>query len=1157
MAFTRLAGAAIFTLGVATRVLGTGGGYDMAPLTLDHYLKQIPAKSISQVLEDSGAAPRLGTASVIDPKQLSADFAAGPSPKLVAEMDQLLEKARHNYAGPADVNLLQDLRDLATGSGTPVELKDYVDWRFAHRGLFIASTVDAWQKPKFDADAPTDIDTKIKDASPALLPHWLYLEGAYLYKNGDDTASESYFDRVLKEFPNDPRAETAFFMKARCRLSQSVSDDWNANPKKDAKELNSLRDQARDLFNAYLARYPQGRYRIDVIGWLGGTDYRAGNYAQALDSFIRQIETNNHPEDFRPAVVMIEKCLYHLRDANSVDIDEVAKHPAVALALTYFAVNTALTTEFHDESEIAAAQTWRHNLLPKLATAVLAHKDLYRGKLGQDRYLAILAHAASDNDHQDQALQLVRLNGSKTDSDDLAFVDALVLQRAQKGEEAVQAYRRFLAQFPSSPLARGAQYRLGLTLHDLKQDGPALLEFAALQSYHLPLHAQPLPAAAPADPQSMPSPPEAPAPAPEISALGIDYSGAPVEEIDQTIDALLNFAPIASLETALAGDDSARADFRRDLRSVLQERCLAREDYDGAARFADSPALKKQFTDLARQARQLLKAQGPAVARGDWQLADYWADRAKMLVTFPLDGIDARTYVFQDDNVVAGLRRKDNGLLLSFPSVEEELDRRNEQQHAIAWWNRTVEADHSGELAPQALWKAIVSQRKVVETSPYTQQRAIELNSVAETRKTYDRLVSDYPHSTEAQDLAVYWTFPVAADLKKDSNDYFPYGFFMAFPGIQPINLIRDGGEEWRKALSQGPQNLYYRPNDPWKSVCDDLAQLSDRSSAMDAPAFAAEVNRQLAAARALATGMEHTPVINCLEDLALLAQVPNLDPAIRQEYVDLCVHVAGSIGDAPTFDVVLAQPHLPSAADIADLAQKPGAQPILDFIDFLSVAETAGTDVPLPEPGQEKDGQSQTYDAHDYAKLAAQAGAFLKKYPKSPKREAAALLRLRGLVLVARPFLVQHSVDWPATNAWNGDNSPIGFTQGPLDQAAYESALKEFNAEFPHTVYADSILSIRADAALIGQQWGEALDALVALNDPQTKPEFQDQVAVELSIFFNHLDSTKLRHDVLKEILQRPAARDLLAAYLKVGGLPYLRDYLSDQLQKSATKGP
>jgi TolA-binding protein len=975
--------------------LATGGGYDEPPQPLSYYLKRLPAKSISEVLEESRPLPKLGTGSVINATELNAAFAHGPSPELVKEIDALLQKARANYTGPVDDNMLQDLRDLAGGKGAPAEVAGYAHWRLANPDLTI-----------FKGTPPPELEQKLAAASAALKPHWLYLIGAIFYKNGNDTTSETYFDRVLTEFPQSARAEAALFMKGRCRLSQAVAaDPWDNRNKSQAGNSITTRDEAKALFQQYLTRYPQGRYRIDVIGWIGAADYRSQKFAAALDSYIQQIDDTHHPEDLPPAIVMIEKCLYHLRDSNSTDIDDVAKHPAVALALAYFAINTALTSDWNNDAEITMADGWRHDLLPKLATAVLAHKDLYRGKLGQDRYIAILAHAASDNGDQEGALKLVGLNGPATDNDDLMFVRALVLQRAGKLDDAVAVYRAFLRKFPTSPLAAGAQYRLGLTLHDQRKDGAALLELAALRGNHLPLRSLPLPVSD--TPQAMPSLAaydlDSATPG---SAIQIDYSGAPAEEVDQTLDTILNFAPIESLAEALKDTDPNRAELRNDLLSVLRERCLAKEDYDGAAHYAATPELKAKFEQLAAQVRNTGNSKGEPAAKTAAELADYWTNQAKLFVATPLDSSEARAFVYSSDALCADLRRRANGQTLGMKDLDEALESRNEQSHAIDWWNRIVDNATGTDAAPRALWEILQARRRIVETSPYTQQRASETNAAAVARQDYDRLLKDYPQSPEALRLAAYWTFPSASDFKAEPDYYsLPQ---MVFVGIDSRSLFGGGfyypnennfgaDDKWRKALGERPDYEYLSPGDQstWKTICKTLAGLPDASSKMDGPAFAAEVKGALVSARSEVQFMDQEAVINCLEDLNLLAQVPNLDAQVRSDYVRLRVAELSQVVDAD-----LGNSDLSTATAPADLAaklrQEPGAAVIADFIDFVGLIDTANQRVDRTIPGLDKDGQPVTYSARDFPKLAHDAEAFLQKYPKSPKRHGAAVARHR-----------------------------------------------------------------------------------------------------------------------------------------------------------------
>jgi hypothetical protein len=72
-----------------------------------------------------------------------------------------------------------------------------------------------------------------------------------------------------------------------------------------------------------------------------------------------------------------------------------------------------------------------------------------------------------------------------------------------------------------------------------------------------------------------------------------------------------------------------------------------------------------------------------------------------------------------------------------------------------------------------------------------------------------------------------------------------------------------------------------------------------------------------------------------------------------------------------------------------------------------------------------------------------------------------------------------------------------------------------------PPRGYASSVTALRADAAIIQQKWGDALDNLIALHAPAHKRGFQDQVAINLCRIFNGLDDTALRHDILQEVGQ------------------------------------
>jgi TolA-binding protein len=1115
MASSRLIFTALGALYVGTIALrASGDDYDAVPLALDYYLERIPAKSVSEIYAEMG--PPASTAKPIElPREkLIHDFAQGPSPNLVAEIDQLLAASRAPYAGPTQVNLLQDLRDLAGNTqATGAEMSTYVKWRLDHVALFNKAEVDPYEKPTVPATGLPDIEAQAKLASPALLPHWLFLEGAFYYKNGDDTNSETYFNRVLSEFPTSARAEAALFMQARCRLSQSVKQDDDGTGSDP-----TTRDAAKALFQSYLTKYPQGRYTSDVIGWLGGVAYRSADPATALDYYTQQLETKEHPENFGAALVMIEKVLARQRPDNDATLDKVAEHPPVALALAYFALNFTQPKDSDTDTDYATFNKWRHGVLPKLGDAVLRHKELYQGAAWQDRYLAILAHAASDHGDQKQALDLINIGGkSGAPGDDYLFAKALVLQRAGQSADAEKTYRELLAKFPQSPLAAGAGYRLALALHDQKRDGEALLELASLRGNHLSLRA--LPQESPAQAQADQDADNA------ESALGIDYSGAPDQQIVETMDAILNFAPLPELEKALnATTDKAHAEFRTDLAQVLQERYLDHDDFRNAARFTDLPQAKAKWAALAAKGDALDKATGPDVAKGAMEMADFWVANRIQLPALPLDSLDTRGGLSFDTE--AATDRAANAALLSYAQPEVELESRDGLWHAIKWWGM-ASATHDPVAAPTALWSIVKARRTIAEVNSYTWSRAISGGAGPDSKADYDAILAKYPDSPEAKHTAVYWTF--AGNFARGDYERFAVGFDRDTLSADWLTAMNIPADPYDYNAEQSNQNLITK-------LEADAAQADDKS-------FAQEVEKIRTQVTESATFLEEADSVNCVNDLAQFAEVPNISPATRAQYVKARYQlVFGTTNESGASE---------PGVDLDALRKMPGATDVADFIDFLDLARTAGTEIDVPVKDLDKDGQPLTFGSRDYQGLLAKTTAFLAKYPKSVKREAARLLQIRALVRLSRPREVAWSLDWPAVNQWDDAYTPRFLTLAPFDPKTVNAAFRAYDAEFPHGQghYTNAVLALRADTELIQQHWDNALDNILALLDQQTAPELHVGAAGELAYIFDQLDKDERREPVLTEILKRPAARTDLTSYIKTGGLPRLADYLNAKL--------
>ena len=304
------------------------------------------------------------------------------------------------------------------------------------------------------ADRAAEIGSHLAKASPQMRPHWMYLLGALGFKSGEDTKSQLWFEQVVNQYPTDPRAEAALFMDGRCQVSRSRT---YSEQETDVQRAAANRPRAEELFERYLHQYPNGRFAGDALGWLGAIAYDNGQYLVALEYYLRQTEIPAHPELLPGALTMCEKVL--VRIASKPDqkaFAEVALHPRLAMALIYLVVNTTEADNFdgkYDDPE--TVKQWRQRILPALAAAVSGQQSRYEQDVWRPRYLTILALAASNQGKQDQALKLIGMAGeSIQESDDLSFARTVILQRAFKTPEAIEALQTFLDHFPKSPLAR-------------------------------------------------------------------------------------------------------------------------------------------------------------------------------------------------------------------------------------------------------------------------------------------------------------------------------------------------------------------------------------------------------------------------------------------------------------------------------------------------------------------------------------------------------------------------------------------------------------------------------------------------------------------------------------------------------------------------------
>jgi len=1149
----RLLLAVLATLGLSPLPAGATGDYYEEPLqTLSEYLRldQLPAKSFEEVLKETskpvGELPEINYAA-----ELLA-LSKKPGPEALASVDKMIGVARAR----AEVNvlsLLNDLRDVLAGPANAAESAAYLEWRIAQADRFgvrfekpkEGEITD--EKPELNPALVADVERQLAKASPALKPHWLYLRGALEYRSGNIGDSQDWFARVAKEFPKSLRAEVALYMNARCQMWRTRSSEYT---QQDRQVVESERPKAKKLFEEYMAKFPKGRHYGDALGWYAALAFDGQDFATALRYYLMQLDLADHPELHDMAAHMVERTLSHLAsEPRDKAFAEVAKHPRAALALVYLIINTSESDNYNGEYDsVETVRGWRKAVLPKLAAALSAQAKLYQNAEWKPRQLAMLAFALSGAGQQEPALKLLQTAGA-AESDDLLLARGVVNHRAKKTAEAASALQALLEKFPESPLAKGARLRLGLALSDNRQAGEAVLALRPLVVK--PKGETPKPAA---DPAAQPTDSKA---EPEKTEEDIESDFYPemdggyailypidLHQVRALIDTLLNFAPIDEL-AATSKKDGLDPVVRLQFTEAIAQRLLAKEQFDEAKKYL-TPAQWSLVAEPIEKLTQAAKAEKDPAARATacLKLGDAWAAARGKLLTFPLDTDETRRRVYIAFSSEANGRRADAAPFIGATgNYRLDLENRDELRHAFNWWLEASDAQPGTPQTAQALWRALKAMPEIADVSPYTYERALTRKWGDVAKKLYDRLRTECADSVEAKRYAVAWDFPVPKkpDYAADDPTY---------------HIIRDAaGVKLPADEIFGAETPYNDNRKTEEELLTSAKELENDARKGNPAVVQARVEKLAAQARASFTSLYGARWVNFFEDMALFFGEPDIAPEVRARYVALRVKfldksaIGGGGYDDKGPDAEL-QEEIQTA--LADAQTKPAA----DYFEFLDLAVIANhfTFVTInkkKEEDAEKD--DDTYRTRDYPLLARKSQAFLAKYPKSRKREAALLLNARAVFKASEEVHLRKLLTWPQAPRWEGGYFSTVTAQEPFEAKRVRAALDAYDAAFPKGRYAADIRSYRAAVALRLREWKTALEMSVRQLTDAEREDLQGAAAERIAALFNQLADERYRADVLPIIKADPKTRELLEKYLAVEStahpLRYMGAWLRGQL--------
>jgi TolA-binding protein len=1182
---------ALFVVAPLVTVYATGGdSFDEPAPSLGDSLDFLPGKSLGEIFLETDAHPSDKEEPDFEKEivTLSQRLRNEPAAQLVAVADGLLARARQHYSSGGDwCNLLHDVRDVLAGSASnKAAAADYIKWRVENKNPFTspAKTESSEEEsgPKKTTALTVDLEKNAREASGPLKAHWLYLVGASSYKTGDRVECLPWFERVVKEFPRHPRAEIALFMQARCAFSESRRgiESQDERTEEQAKERAPARKKAAEMFERYRKQYPRGRFEADALGWLGALAFDGENYLKALENYIAQAETPGHPETIKSAVFMCEKCLVRVAEKpdSTTAFALIARHPRIAMGFTYLVLSAPEAKNYDGKyDQPADVKKWRRTMLPRIAAEVVKQKQIYQSGDWQPRYLAMLAQAASATGNQEQVLQLTNLAPAELErSDDLLMVRALALQRAGKAAEAIETYGKFLGNFPKSPMAPGVRLRLAFALQDNHQAGAAVVELKRLLAQQSAGDTKPEAETKRADDskaeEETETEPETvdnsstfefgnsryttaetyPAGEEEWemkeSAVYPNITGADLDQIQQAIDTLLNFAPLTELATAVDDanfDDKSRKEFR----SVIAQRYLAQESFAEAKKFMAPEEFKRVAESLEKLT---LAAAGPPQEKAEdmLRLGNAWADARGKLLRAPLDTI---VHFLRRYRGLDALQRRANGRSLRLKNVDTELEERDELRHASRWWLSAARARPGTPLGTQARWKALEAMPKIAAASEYAEQLAREIKGEAVSREIYEKLRTEAPDSVEAKRLAAYWSFPPAPKAEDQNYDT---------SSRRDANILGYPHDDFG---AFGQENSDNQDRSVWNDITKRIALLPEKAELAEPGALATEVRELDTWVRKNLADIGDATCANFLDDLAQFSSEPNITREMQKIYVAIRFDVLESNG----WDRPRVGPGPPVKKDDEILAEieaalkNPVMQPVADYLEFSRIGLTAGvrTSVETDIVDPKGDNAHATYTSRDHAGMEKMTRDFLKKYPHSRKREAAFFVIARSVQALSRPYVCDVGI--PAPGSLPGDDV-FDVTQKSYQREAFDpkrvlGALDDYDREFPHGRYAAENRNLRAMTLWRMHDWGRALDLTMAQLDDKSKPDLQPEAAVRLANIFADLAQAEYRADLIEAIRSRPPAILRLKQFLEKGPrerahpLRYLVSYLNDQLKLNA----
>ena len=609
----------------------------------------------------------------------------------------------------------------------------------------------------------------------------------------------------------------------------------------------------------------------------------------------------------------------------------------------------------------------------------------------------------------------------------------------------------------------------------------------------------------------------------------------------QIIDTLFNFAPLNELADVL-NDSALDSTWQLEIRQVLAERYLAREDFARARNYMTPGDWALRVGNL-----ESLTAEASKDANRALDLGRAWVHARRKILGFPLDSTETRRKLFDSDHAMANLKRRINArALLNLKNPDPELENREELHHAFRWFMLAADKASQPDIRESALLEALKVIPQIADVSPYSLARAVETDAAALSRKIEDRLHKEFPASKKTREQAAYYSFPPKPENAENSWSW-------RSGESRYSDQFRESLEETE--LPGFKKNIPPKAASDFKLLVKQAISLEKKSLETDPADLAAEVKRLQSLIREAYTENGQSVIVNYMDDLALFFNTRGLTRPMANRYVKLRLFALRQ----SIYDIDLGLPGSEENGDARLLAEIESAQkesvmaPVTDFLDFLKIAVTVNHLIDVPVEGTDKDGAPYAYRSRDWPKVERITIEFLKKNPKSAKREAATMLRARAIYMESKPIHYPRWTDWPQSDRWEGSPAPLFHQREPFDSKRVLAALNDYFKPYGGGQYFADLRLCRADVAIRLKDWPRAVDLLTTQIREGRHPELNRNALQLFADLFACLADDQDRTPLLLEIKKQDLTQFLLVAYLKIESsdhpLRYLKQYLRDQL--------